>query len=944
MEGVAHTVWSNAVQLLAAEYVQLSGVGGEVAELRDDVATMTALLRMQSEAEDGAVDHFVREWMKQLRELAYDSEDCIDMYRLRIKCRPGDGVRARFRHLLRTLFSRRRLAGEIRALRARASAISERHARYGVNREALRRFPALSAAPVSVPAQGLSLGNDGASHRQVIGLEDQVETLAMRLKASAEAEGHLKVFSIVGFGGVGKTTLAMEVCRLLEADFPYKAFVSVSQAFDPCRDLKALLKRVLEQIVKTKVANEKGIIEEGSLGNLDSLDSRQLAKEPEERLENKRYLIVIDDAWTTRAWEAIQSVFPENNCNSRIIVTTRMETVAKACSSSSVGADFIYHMQPLRLEDSKRLLVSRVFGSAIATYPMELEEVMSSILKKCSGLPLAIVSIASVLAGYKSPGNIDKWETICKSIGSQMESNPTLEGMRQIVTLSFNYLPLELKGCMMFFSIFPEDYAIKKDRLLCRWIAEGLVSEKRGLTMMEVAESYLDELLSRSMIEDRSNLLDSYIQLYGVHDMLLEVMVSKSLEDNFVSLEAGSYHGLSYDRIRRLSIHGSVNMPYSPPKRTTDGHRGTKEVNMQHVRSLSIFHLEEHKLLDQLGKFTLLRVLDLEGCEGVTNKHVRYACQLHLLKFLSLKDTNVSRVPPEVQNLEHLQTLDVRFTLLDDLPETVTKLERLESLLLCNKDKESKWILPKGLSKMKALRELRLVCLGNDANIAQELGELELLQGLDLWIGTKCMDVLQQLALSLSKRNSLRHLGIISKHDPDVLNFLHDLPAPPRLLRVLSIWGVINGLPSWIGSLSYLTQFNIISCRSLDVDHLFGVLYRLPNLKFLRVWLDANTNDEVVARTSKKFPVLGHFRFSGHLPKVIRFEEGSMDMLETLILRVHSHESETSIIGMEHLTNLKKVMIQGYKDSPSTNCVLGQLKDWNDRLPKQLQVVVKYID
>ena len=110
MEHAAQNLASNVGQLLAAEYRQLRGVGGEIAELRDDLATMNALLRMQSEAEDGAVDHFVREWMKQLRELAYDSEDCIDLYLLRIKCRPGEGVRARARRLLSTPFRSRRSA------------------------------------------------------------------------------------------------------------------------------------------------------------------------------------------------------------------------------------------------------------------------------------------------------------------------------------------------------------------------------------------------------------------------------------------------------------------------------------------------------------------------------------------------------------------------------------------------------------------------------------------------------------------------------------------------------------------------------------------------------------------------------------------------------------------------------------------------------------------
>jgi hypothetical protein len=145
-----------------------------------------------------------------------------------------------------------------------------------------------------------------------------------------------------------------------------------------------------------------------------------------------------------------------------------------------------------------------------------------------------------------------------------MEMHPTLEGMSRILTLSYNHLPHELKSCMMYLSIFPEDYPIRKDRLLHRWIAEGLVAEKRGLTMLEVAESYFDELLSRNMIfsvhgeQTGPFEYDGKMECCQVHDMLLEVMVSKSLDCNFVSLLGGQYNGMSYDRIRRLSIHEGV--------------------------------------------------------------------------------------------------------------------------------------------------------------------------------------------------------------------------------------------------------------------------------------------------------------------------------------------------------------------------------------------------
>jgi disease resistance protein RPM1 len=604
-------------------------------------------------------------------------------------------------------------------------------------------------------------------------------------------------------------------------------------------------------------------------------------------------------------------------------------------------------MKPLNLEDSEKLFLSRAFGSIDATCPNELKEVMDNILKKCGGLPLAIISIASVLARYTSSESIVKWETICRSIGSQMESNPTLEGMRQIVTLSYNNLPHELKLCMLYLSIFPEDYAIGKERLLRRWIAEGLVQEQRGLTTLEVAESYLEELLSRNMVEASHFNYNKMEHSYKVHDILLEVMVSKSLESNFVSLLGGQYEEMSYSIIRHLSIHGTG--------QGRDSRHGVEKVNPRHVRSLTLFKckLEGRMLLNHLGKFTLLRVLDLEDCEGVTNKHVRYACQLRLLKFLSLRGTNVSKVPPQIGKLEHLQTFDARETCLDGLPETITSLSRLERLQFSNRTMWSgssgiMWSLPRGLSKMKALQEVGVARLGNNAKVAQEMGELERLQLLSLYVGPDSGgpdgEVLQQLALSLSKKScSLRWLIIGDTSDGKALNFLHRIPSPPRLLEFLKIDGAIDGLPSWVGSLSYLNCINV-SFTALVDDQLFGVLCNLSNLKIIWVERKSYNGHALVARTRHNFPALRDLEVTAddELPKVFRFEQGSMVKLEKL--NVNFADKEKSIHGIEHLTNLKVVHLMGKKDNPALKCALDQLKADSKRRPEsnQFQVVATY--
>ncbi|KAK8459002.1 hypothetical protein SEVIR_2G055000v4 [Setaria viridis] len=955
MESAAQSLVGNVGQLLTEEYRLLSSVGGEVTELRDDLATMNALLRMQSEADEAAVDHFVREWMKQLRELAYDAEDSVSLYKLRVKCRHGDNMWFKLMHLVRTLIQRRRLAGEISAIRTRAITISERHARFGVNRDALRRSASFAPAVGVRTTPALPASNGQDHSRQFVDIGDQARTLAERLK---EDEDSFKVFSVVGFGGVGKTTLTVEVCRQLQAEFPYQAMVPVSQAFEATRDLEKLLNSILQQVVKPQTDRVKEVLEEATV-KIDDLGLY---------LSDKRYLIVIDDVWTIHAWEAIQLKLLEvpNNCGGRIIVTTRIETVADACSSASVTGHYIYHMKALEFEDAKKLFLVKTFGKMDADYPKELKVVMGKILKKCGGMPLAIVSVANILAGYRSTGSKEKWETVCKLIGSsQMESNPTLEGMRHIVALSYNHLPHELKECMMYLSIFPEDYEIDTKRLLSRWIAEGLIPEKRGWTLMEVAESCLNELLRRNMVVPRIG-HDGKVESCQVHDVLLEVMVSKSLESNFVSLLGGQYTGMSYDRIRRLSIQGDDRKPggkqgptdSEPKKKKMMGRRNSRHalygMDVVHVRSLSMFQVgagNSNKLLDHLDKFTLLRVLDLEDCEGLTDDHMKYICRLYLLKFLSLKGTGISQVPPQVEKIEHLQTFDVQGTQLKVLPKSVTNLEKLERLLFSSKHGwEVMWRLPQGLSKMKGLRELHNAILENDIEVAKEIGKLEQLQYLTLYIDSYNIDnteVLECFAKSLSDMHSLRSLNMGDLGWTSILKFLHELPTPPRLLRYLRMTGEIGGrLPHWIGSLTCLIEISI--CWALlSGDEPFGVLCKLPNLKSITLDGKYYTGETLIASTGHNFPALVALDMAptpsiAPFPRVFKIEAGAMPKLETLKFGFDIYEK--SIVGIEHLTNLREVEVTTSKSNSSASRALEQLKAERASRPesKEFQIAVKY--
>ena len=125
-----------------------------------------------------------------------------------------------------------------------------------------------------------------------------------------------------------------------------------------------------------------------------------------------RYLIVIDDIWSKDAWKTVNCALCKNNKDSKIITTTRMHDVAKACCSSD--ADFVYRMKPLGSAASKKLFFQRLYGS-IDKCPDYLKDISYKILEKCDGLPLAIVSISGLLAN--KPQTEDEWDRVQNSIG-----------------------------------------------------------------------------------------------------------------------------------------------------------------------------------------------------------------------------------------------------------------------------------------------------------------------------------------------------------------------------------------------------------------------------------------------------------------------------------------------------------------------------------------------
>lgn len=257
------------------------------------------------------------------------------------------------------------------------------------------------------------------------------------------------------------------------------------------------------------------------------------------------YLIVIDDIWDIASWSAIRCALVENNDGSTIIATTRDFDIAEQIGSP-------HKLKTLPPKSSKKLFYGRIFGSEDKC-PQELVEVSGKILKKCGDVPLAIITIASVLARTRNMA--EEWYKVYNSIGYGLGNNHDMKNMRKILSLSYHNLPSHLRTCLLYLSIFPEDYEIERSRLIRMWISEGFIHpEKDGDNMFELADNYFNELINRSLIQP-SGYVSSMPHSCRVHDMIHDLIRSLSSKENFVTVLDGiSQQTSPASKVRRLSL------------------------------------------------------------------------------------------------------------------------------------------------------------------------------------------------------------------------------------------------------------------------------------------------------------------------------------------------------------------------------------------------------
>ncbi|XP_009787579.1 putative late blight resistance protein homolog R1B-16 isoform X1 [Nicotiana sylvestris] len=340
----------------------------------------------------------------------------------------------------------------------------------------------------------------------MVGFNEETEMLIEQL-----VRGHrqLDVISIFGMPGLGKTTLAKKLYdhETISNRFDIRLWCCSSQSYNNRALLFELLGHIceLDDITKEKSDDE-------------------LAEKLYRYLKGKRYLIVVDDVWSPNAWDDIKRPFPDDNKGSRIILTTRLESITTYAMINSSP----HHLRLFTEEESWMLLKEKVFKEDNCYCPQQLEDIGKQIATKCGGLPLAIVLVAGVLA--KNDKEIVHWQQVRERLKLKMQ------GCMDIVESSYQHLPVHLQNCFLYFASFLEGKKVPVQKLIRLWIAENFVeASSTTLKSLEmVAMDYLMDLIRSNLVMVANINSSGELKAVYIHDVIHEFSLRKAKVGNFL--------------------------------------------------------------------------------------------------------------------------------------------------------------------------------------------------------------------------------------------------------------------------------------------------------------------------------------------------------------------------------------------------------------------------
>ncbi|GLU17971.1 hypothetical protein SLE2022_343000 [Rubroshorea leprosula] len=789
----------------------------ELGKLEDSLKMIHSVLKDAEGKQGRESDDPVRLWLQDLQKVAYDAEDVLDEcdyehLQYQLKPRGGKKKGEKKKKSSAPSFTLGSDIGDrIKDINARFDRLKERVSL--LNLKACQQCHPI--ARQFTPTDSL------LDCSEVFGRRDDISEILSMLD-NLRNKHPISGVSIVGMGGLGKTTVARSIYDMAKERYDLVVWVCVSEDFNE----QTIVREMYEHLKVGVVPSSINVLVE------------DLAK----KLEKKTFLLILDDVWNKdkSKWIAFNSRLSGilRTTRNSIMVTTRDEEVALEMRKMNLMRNSmqIYKMQKLSDDECWSIIENRVFElSGLESISPNLKDIGVDIAKKCGGLPL----IAAVISGTLS-SEIQKsaWEAIRDNDAWNLDSEDG-KWILSILKISFDHLLPPLKKCFSYCSIFPKDFLIEKDDLVQLWMAQGFLHQpnKSSSTMEEIGDAYFNYLLSNSLFQDvRRNKYGDIISCKMhdvVHDLALAVSKDETLIWKF---------GCKIDKnatILHLRVkHDGGGLPYIP----TD--------LCQRLRSLFI-EKEADVFNNVASDFKSLRSLKL--MQAKTEELCPALGELKHLRYFDISNSKIKALPGSLSKLYHLQTLRLNrcFSILQ-MPDNMINLVSLRHIYFSIEKH-----VPRGLGHLTSLQTLPIFFVGKEkGNGIEELGSLTQLRGeLKIQnleqIGSKS----EATKANLGEKTRLHHLKLqwnelersCSNHE-EVLECFQ----PHSNLRSLSInYYMGKSFPPWMmgGGATFLSN-NLVELELGDWHNCGHIpsLGLLPGLKSLDIY-----NFKKVKRMGHKF-------------------------------------------------------------------------------------------
>ncbi|XP_078158565.1 putative disease resistance RPP13-like protein 3 [Carex rostrata] len=840
-ETIVKCVLEKLFDVAVKELLLIHGIDEQVEKVRRDLERIQAFLKDADKKH--ITDERQKHWVKEVRDVAHLIEDVIDTFLLEVpsKSTGSTGIRKAMKKFIKKtekLPAVRKLADEINEIQKRMEEIKASRETFGINN--LGEGTGVITLPVRPPVIPDIDPN-------VVGFKKDLDHVANLLLDETVKRRY--VISIWGVGGLGKTTLAHKVYNRedVKMQFELRIWIDISQKFE----LIDILRKIGEQLGQPN--------NDGSLSKLH------------QSLRGKKYLIVLDDVWTNDLWTQIGEALPEENNGSRVLLSTRSFNVAKhadpACDPYELGL--------LTKELSLELLLKRALPCQDPTKIANcgLSDIIDQFVHKCNGLPIALVLLGSLLA--MKPLNYATWSKVLQTMSWFADGN-------KIIGTSYEDLPFGLKSCFMYFAAFPEDYDIEAITLLRMWIAEGFIPKEDKRTLEETAESFLEDLVQRSLVQVTSRSADGSIEYCRIHDLLRDLALQKAKEDDFLIVYSHPDDQHNLCMARRVAVHNSDcdELVMSKNLRTLLCF-GTKCMpNCSKQRMLKLVSIERlpRAMEINLKKFeglTQLRYLDLGNYIRENRSWGEMIGNMKFLQTVSTMGGNHQLRLSGHKALRHVTGFQVEL-------HSSAKLPNLQTLVGVQMRWES-WEAP----YVPNLRTFQLTRSFSSCETADAfLSTLENLISLSLNSLNTCLSFNGKLDMrDFPFYQNLQSLTLISDSKK-----LIDTPIdmPPHL-TYLSLWKL---------------KFR---------QDIMPALEKLQYLK--QLWLNGIDTNEKMCCSAKGFSQLELLSIRGNDSlKDWEIEEGAMPILRKLVIRLSRNFCVPQ--GLRYLTNLQELEWLEWSNDP----------------------------